>query len=216
MILEKKDAEVTAAGFKGHMGGKAHGIGYVEGGAPTIVAGQETHVVICFEPGISKRDGSEGRFVTDKSTTLRANMGDNLPAVCYKIGAFMGGQGPKARTIAYSEKVSPTIKNSPSGGNTIPDVVYPINTMVAVRGGKDDMRTCFGIGEPGDPQFTISAAHSHAVAYCIHGGGSVTKGRIADATRIRRSHCRPEDQMTTISRMCATRFKAISLTGMSA
>ena len=27
------------------------------------------------------------------------------------------------------------------------------------------MRTCFGIGEPGDPQFTISAAHSHGVCY---------------------------------------------------
>jgi len=37
--------------------------------------------------------------------------------------------------------------------------------MVATRGGKDDMRTCFGIGEPGDPQFTISAAHEHGVCY---------------------------------------------------
>lgn len=82
-----------------------------------------------------------------------------------RCGAFMGGQGPKARTIAYSETISPSLKSAPSGGNTIPDVVYPINTMVAVRGGRDDMRTCFGVGEPDDPQFTISAAHCHAVAY---------------------------------------------------
>ena len=47
-------------------------------------------------------------------------------------------------------------------------VCYPINTMVATRWEKDDMRTCFGIGEPGDPQFTISAAHMHAVCYQIH------------------------------------------------
>lgn len=88
-------------------------------------------------------------------------------------GAFMGGQGPKARTIAYSETVSPSLKSAPSGGNTIPDVVYPINTMVATRGGRDDMRTCFGIGGPDDPQFTISAAHGHAVAYTeiTDGGG---------------------------------------------
>lgn len=90
-----------------------------------------------------------------------------------ECAAFMGGQGPKARTIAYSETISPSLKSVPSGGNTIPDVIYPINTMVAVRGGKDDMRTCFGIGEPGDPQFTISAAHSHAVCYretvCLQG-----------------------------------------------
>lgn len=84
-----------------------------------------------------------------------------------RCGAFMGGQGPKARTIAYSETISPSLKSAPSGGNTIPDVVYPINTMVAVRGGRDDMRTCFGVGEPGDPQFTISAAHSHAVCYAF-------------------------------------------------
>ena len=42
----------------------------------------------------------------------------------------------------------------------------PINLMVATRGGRDDMRTCFGIGEPEEPQFTLSAAHEHAVFYC--------------------------------------------------
>lgn len=46
-------------------------------------------------------------------------------------------------------------------------VCYPINTMVALRGGKDDMRTCFGVGEPDDPQFTLSAAQHHAVCYAI-------------------------------------------------
>ena len=51
----------------------------------------------------------------------------------------------------------------------MPDVVYPINTMVATRSGKDDMRTCFGVGEPNDPQFTISAAHEHAVAFQLAG-----------------------------------------------
>ena len=38
----------------------------------------------------------------------------------------------------------------------------PINTMVGTRD-TPEMRTTFGVGEPGDPQFTISAAHSHAV-----------------------------------------------------
>lgn len=36
----------------------------------------------------------------------------------------MGGQGAKARGIAYREEVSPTLKSSLSGGNTAPDVVY--------------------------------------------------------------------------------------------
>ena len=83
-----------------------------------------------------------------------------------QIGCFMGGQGAKARSIAYHDDgTTPTLKSALSGGNTAPTVVYPINLMVATRGGKDDMRTCFGIGEPNDPQFTISAAHSHGVCY---------------------------------------------------
>ena len=46
-----------------------------------------------------------------------------------------------------------------------PAVALPINMMVATRCEKDDLRTCFGVGKLGDPQFTISAAHEHAVAY---------------------------------------------------
>lgn len=41
--------------------------------------------VVCFEPGIAKREGGRDRFVDDKCTTIRANMGDNQPAVCYAI-----------------------------------------------------------------------------------------------------------------------------------
>ena len=44
-------------------------------------------------------------------------------------------------------------------------ICYPINTMVATRGGKDDMRTTFGIGEANEPQFTLQAAHEHGVCY---------------------------------------------------
>lgn len=54
-------------------------------------------------------------------------------------------------------------------GGHLRGVCYPINLMVATRGGKDDMRTCFGIGDQGDPQFTLSAAHEHGVCYAIEG-----------------------------------------------
>ena len=99
----------------------------------------------------------------DTNPDPTCNQGGN---VIVEPAAFMGGQGAKARSIAYCDDGStPTIKSAPSGGNTVPDVVYPINTMVATRGGKDDMRTCFGVGEKNDPQFTLSAAHEHAVCY---------------------------------------------------
>ena len=41
--------------------------------------------VICFEPGIARREGSDSRFVQDMSVTLRAHMGDNQPAVCNEV-----------------------------------------------------------------------------------------------------------------------------------
>ena len=41
------------------------------------------------------------------------------------VAAFMGGQGAKARSVAYCDDGStPTLKSAPSGGNTVPDVVY--------------------------------------------------------------------------------------------
>jgi DNA (cytosine-5)-methyltransferase 1 len=42
------------------------------------------------------------------------------------IGAFMGGQGAKARSIAYCDDgTTPTLKSALSGMNTVPDVCYP-------------------------------------------------------------------------------------------
>lgn len=50
------------------------------------VATDSDHVqVVCFEPGILRRDCSAGnRAYIDICSTLRAQMGDNQPAVCYE------------------------------------------------------------------------------------------------------------------------------------
>ena len=49
------------------------------------IATDSDHIpVICFEPGIARREGSESRFVDDISIPLRAQMGDNQPAVCFE------------------------------------------------------------------------------------------------------------------------------------
>ena len=45
--------------------------------------------------------------------------------------------------------------------------VIPINTMIATRYRQLGRGTGFGVGEAGDPQFTISAGHEHAVAYTL-------------------------------------------------
>jgi len=54
--------------------------------------------------------------------------------------------------------------------------VIPINTMVATRD-TPEARTTFGVGAPGDPQFTLSAAHEHAVFAAGFSFGQSAKAR---------------------------------------
>ena len=166
--------------------------------------GSERAGEILFKPESVCRNPSEGRETWQRAAYDAEGSAGRSDFVKL-IAAFMGGQGAKARSIAYCDDGStPTLKASPSGGNTVPDVVYPINTMVATRGGKDDGRTTFGIGEPGDPQFTLQAAHEHAVCYATeedgalavydargHGGGQIVptitgdhNNRITDYTAL--------------------------------
>ena len=48
-----------------------------------------------------------------------------------------------------------------AGGASEPAI--PINTMIATRGGKLGRGTGFGVGDDGDPAYTVTAAHGHAV-----------------------------------------------------
>lgn len=44
-----------------------------------------------------------------------------------KLAAFMGGQGAKARSIAYyDDGTSPTLRSVPSGTNMVPDICIDI------------------------------------------------------------------------------------------
>lgn len=79
----------------------------------TVMHGHDAHVV-CFEPGILRRDCSAGnRAYIDICSTLRAQMGDNQPAVCYAIdhvvttGGNCTAQGP-----CWYENICPTEKAS--------------------------------------------------------------------------------------------------------
>lgn len=125
-------------------------------------AGGQAHGVVYESKSLLEENWAE-RTVKN---ALRAEPSKSANCVVEKVAAFMGGQGAKAGSIAYADDgCTPTIKSAPSGGNTVPDVVYPINTMVATRGGADDGRTTFGVGEANDPQFTLSSAHEHAVCF---------------------------------------------------
>jgi DNA (cytosine-5)-methyltransferase 1 len=68
--------------------------------------------------------GGKGALVQDNlSATL--STGNDQTVFVPKPAAFMGGQGSKARSIAYSEETSPTLR-SEAGGNSVPMAVYGI------------------------------------------------------------------------------------------
>ena len=78
------------------------------------------------------------------------------------LAMFMGGQGEKARGIGYSETVAPTLKSVPSGGNTVPDVVY------ALQGnGIDRAETagCNGRGWNDETMYTLNTIDKPAVVF---------------------------------------------------
>lgn len=77
------------------------------------------------------------------------------------IGAFMGGQGAKARSIAYCDDgTTPTLKASNSGGNQVPDVVYSIEGNIVDRSCAQNGK---GGGENQSP--SLNTIDRHAVCY---------------------------------------------------
>lgn len=192
---ESESAAVPALLVLNDQGG---GILSVDEIPATLRAQEHGHQpVVCFEPGIAKRDGGGNRFMNDISGTLRANMGDNQPAVCYAVktkqidmrtsngtahpldgndgkepqtvcysppppAAFMGGQGAKARSIAYCDDgTTPTLKSAPSGSNTVPDVVYTIDHVITTGGNCTAQGPCYYK----ELCPTQKASGAHAVCY---------------------------------------------------
>lgn len=93
-----------------------------------------------------------------------------------------------ADRIRGTEGVASTL--SGEGGRTgaktglyyAPEVAepIPINTMAATRPESSDQnRQTMGVGEPGDPMYTIQAGHHHAV-HCIDMGGDKSNARISE------------------------------------
>jgi DNA (cytosine-5)-methyltransferase 1 len=64
----------------------------------------------------------------------------------------------KTRIDAETETLIPT------HGGGFDAVAYPINTQIAMRHNALGRNTGFGVGEPGDPAFTLLRDHHHAAA----------------------------------------------------
>ena len=67
------------------------------------------------------------------------------------------------------------------GGRQLDAVAFepiPLNTLSITHGSGGDLRRGDGIGSPGDPQFTISCCHPHAVAYRQGGFADYVEGEV--------------------------------------
>ncbi|MDR0324926.1 MAG: DNA cytosine methyltransferase [Oscillospiraceae bacterium] len=93
------------------------------GKGPGMRGGIERDVVLCMATGQSNAE-----ILDNLSATL--NCACEQPIMCMPgqeavVGAFMAGQAKNARSIAYSETLSPTLKGSPSGLNQMPCICEP-------------------------------------------------------------------------------------------
>ncbi len=80
--------------------------------------------------------------------------GQSAPEILFKRQGLQ-------RHIAQGEEAGEGVAANAEGGV---GKAIPINTQIATRGNRLGERTGFGIGNEGDPAYTIQEAHSHAVA----------------------------------------------------
>ena len=84
--------------------------------------GSERAGEILFEPeGVRGHSETSGEARKGASEDVEGGAGGSCDVV---VGAFMGGQGAKAGSVAYSEALSPTLRATNSGSNQVPDVAY--------------------------------------------------------------------------------------------
>ena len=97
---------------------------------PTLTSGAKQGdsdpLAITFQPGNLRREAGADPSTTT-TTTLKASAGDQTP----HVACFKSGQGAQARSIGWSEEVSPTLPSN-AGGNTAPAVIG-LNPPMAVR-----------------------------------------------------------------------------------
>ena len=86
--------------------------------------------------------------------------------ISYGIPGNWIGRKPEngGNAVEPMHDVSPCLTKTDRHGVAQP---MPINTMIATRHNALGRGTGFGIGEPGDPSYTLTKGHSHAVAHPV-------------------------------------------------
>lgn len=103
--------------------------------------------------------GANGKGVVEgESYTLNTV---DRHAVCHSIG-FCPNNSSTAAGLSEVDEKSPTFSTTKNVATC-----YPINTQIVTRYNKLGEGTGMGIGDDGDPAYTLQAAHSHGVIYAI-------------------------------------------------
>lgn len=77
--------------------------------------------------------------------------------------------GNPDESVPTWKEIARLAANCPAGNNSVVGGTIPINTQIATRYISMGERTGIGIGEDGDPAYTLQANHEHGVCYCIAG-----------------------------------------------
>ena len=128
------------------------------------------------ESGKAEREGIAGRIEIGTDASSRTITFQERPG---KPGGGKGILIQNDRTGALS-----TLNNQ---SVLCTNEAIPINTMVGTRD-SEEKRTTFGIGQPGEPQFTLSSAHEHAV-FCLNDQG----GRVLEITQDKTATIRAQE-----------------------
>lgn len=80
-----------------------------------------------------------------------------------------GMSGNPDESVPTWKEIARLAANCPAGNDSVVGGTIPINTQIATRYISMGERTGIGIGEDGDPAYTLQANHEHGVCYCIAG-----------------------------------------------
>ena len=174
-----KSDTVKCAAFLGGASAQARSIGYSEKVAPTLKGEPCGFSAPC---AVLNDQGGE-RFSVEKSElspTLRSETHGNLPIVAIpdapavtmrlREGCDGGGKSP----LLQQEKCG-TLAASNGQYLFAPQIIeaLPISTQIATRHNSLGEGTGFGVGEDGDPAYTLQQARSHAVGVHISYEGNI-------------------------------------------
>lgn len=115
----------------------------------------ETETLICVH-------GSQDPIVSSDTAHAIGRNNGLESCISFQPGNLARGAGAQP-----SEEVFATLRGDHrANGDQQPCVAIPINTQLGLRGAdtSNTSREGIGIGNDGDPMFTLQAAHSHAVA----------------------------------------------------